>query len=106
MKKFLFSLVMMVTCSLSLADTYVNGYHRKDGTYVQPHYRSSPNSTKLDNYSTIGNVNPYTGQPGTVNPYPSNTFTAPLNGSNPFFGQQPSQNPYGSSQNNGLTYGR
>jgi hypothetical protein len=22
------------------ADTYVDGYFRKDGTYVQPHYRA------------------------------------------------------------------
>lgn len=53
----------------SHADTYVNGYQRRDGTYVQGHYRTSPNNTKLDNYSTYGNVNPYTGQQGTVNPY-------------------------------------
>lgn len=44
---------------------HVNGYTRKDGTYVAPHYRSAPNSTKADNWSTKGNVNPYTGKPGT-----------------------------------------
>jgi len=33
--------------------------------YVQPHYRSSPNNTKSDNWSTYGNVNPYTGKVGT-----------------------------------------
>jgi hypothetical protein len=54
------------------ADTYVNGYVRKDGTYVQPHYRTDPDSTKLNNYSTQGNVNPYTGQAGTVDPYATN----------------------------------
>lgn len=32
------------------ADTYVDGYYRKDGTYVQPHTRSSPNSQRYDNY--------------------------------------------------------
>ena len=47
------------------AQTYVNGYTRSDGTYVQGHYRSSPNSTQRDNYSTYGNVNPYTGRTGT-----------------------------------------
>jgi len=31
----------------------------------QGHYRSSPNSTQRDNYSTYGNTNPYTGQRGT-----------------------------------------
>lgn len=50
------------------ADTYVRGYTRQDGTYVAPHYRSSPNSTPLDNWSTRGNVNPYTGQQGTRSP--------------------------------------
>lgn len=49
----------------------VRGYTRKDGTYVAPHYRSSPNSTKSDNYSTKGNTNPYTGKQGTKDPYSS-----------------------------------
>lgn len=47
----------------------VRGHIRKDGTYVQPHQVTNRNSTKLDNYSTKGNVNPYTGKPGTVDPY-------------------------------------
>ena len=46
-------------------DHYVSGYTRSDGTYVQPHYQTNPNGTRDDNYSTQGNVNPYTGQPGT-----------------------------------------
>ncbi len=51
-------------------DVHVRGYFRSDGTYVAPHYRSAPNSTTLDNWSTKGNVNPYTGRVGTRNPYP------------------------------------
>ena len=31
------------------ADTYVKGYTKQDGTYVAPHYRSSPNNTPMDN---------------------------------------------------------
>lgn len=46
---------------------HVNGYTKKDGTYVAPHYRSAPNGTKADNWSTKGNVNPYTGKEGTKN---------------------------------------
>ena len=46
-------------------DVYVKGYHRKDGTYVQPHYLTSPDLTRNNNYSTYGNQNPYTGQWGT-----------------------------------------
>lgn len=43
----------------------VRGYYRPStGTYVQPHYRTSPNRTKWDNWSTRGNINPYTGKRG------------------------------------------
>lgn len=47
---------------------YTHGYVRKDGTYVQGYHATNPNGTKLDNYSTRGNVNPWTGQPGTKPP--------------------------------------
>lgn len=46
-------------------DAQVKGYIRNDGTYVQPHVRTSPNSSSFDNYSTQGNSNPYTGQRGS-----------------------------------------
>ena len=46
----------------------VRGYTKKNGTYVQPRHRTSPNKTKNDNWSTKGNVNPYTGKPGSKNP--------------------------------------
>ncbi|MGO8969005.1 MAG: hypothetical protein ACLQDQ_05475 [Myxococcaceae bacterium] len=46
----------------------VRGYEKKDGTYVAPHTQTAPNATKADNYSTKGNVNPYTGKKGTKNP--------------------------------------
>lgn len=47
------------------SSTYVNGYTKSNGTYVQGHYRSSQNSTNHDNYSTVGNSNPYTGTSGS-----------------------------------------
>jgi len=47
---------------------YVHGYTKKNGTYVAPHHRSAPNHTKSDNWSTKGNINPYTGKVGTKNP--------------------------------------
>lgn len=43
----------------------VGGYGKSNGTYVAPSYATNPNSTKSDNYSTKGNVNPYTGKAGT-----------------------------------------
>jgi hypothetical protein len=58
------SLALLLGSPLT-ADVKVKGYYRKDGTYVAPHYRSSPNSTSADNWSTKGNVNPYTGKEGT-----------------------------------------
>ena len=51
------------------ANVYVKGYYRSNGTYVDPHYRTSPNSTISDNYSTWGNSNPYTGQKGYYRGY-------------------------------------
>jgi hypothetical protein len=67
MKKLAIIILALISLS-AFADTYVRGYTKQNGTYVEPHYRSSPNGTTLDNYSTKGNVNPYTGQVGTVNP--------------------------------------
>ncbi len=52
-------------------DTWVNGYYRGDGTYVQGHYRSAPDGNPYNNYSTEGNVNPYTGATGTARPAPN-----------------------------------
>jgi hypothetical protein len=46
----------------------VRGHTTKNGKYVAPHYQTNPNGTKSDNWSTKGNVNPITGQPGTKNP--------------------------------------
>ena len=55
---------------------HVNGYTRKDGTYVAPYVRTAPNSTKADNWSTQGNVNPYTGEEGTKRTDNSHTSSA------------------------------
>lgn len=60
----LFGMMLLPICAD--AQTYVKGYHRKDGTYVQGYYRSNRNNTNHDNYSTKENANPYTGKSGTV----------------------------------------
>jgi hypothetical protein len=44
---------------------YVAPHTTKAGTYVDGHYQSNPNGSKSDNWSTAGNVNPYTGKAGT-----------------------------------------
>ena len=84
---------IIVFSSVASAQVHVRGYTRKDGTYVAPHYRSSPNSTKLDNYSTRGNVNPYTGAMGTKDPYPAINSGYGNSQSSGSYG-----NPYGSSR--------
>jgi hypothetical protein len=46
----------------------VKAYTTKKGRHVKAHERSAPNATQKDNYSTKGNVNPYTGKKGTKKP--------------------------------------
>lgn len=60
---------VLISSTANAKDTYVHGYYRNNGTYVQPHHRSAPDNNVWNNYSTQGNVNPYTGKAGTVNPY-------------------------------------
>lgn len=48
----------------------VRGYYKPStGRYIAPHYKTTPNRTKFDNFSTKGNYNPYSGKKGTVNHY-------------------------------------
>jgi hypothetical protein len=67
MKTIIAVVLVLVSAAVS-AQVHVKGYTKKDGTYVAPHERTAPNGTINDNYSTKGNVNPYTGKEGTVQP--------------------------------------
>lgn len=62
--------------SIADAAVRVRGYYRKDGTYVQPHYRSNPDGNPYNNWSFPGNVNPYTGKiaPGNPDTYLRNYY--------------------------------
>jgi hypothetical protein len=71
MKKLAIALTALLAAAPAFADTVVNGYIRRDGTYVRPHVRSSPNGYRYDNWSTGGNINPYTGTRGTTRTYDS-----------------------------------
>jgi hypothetical protein len=53
--------LLLAPTQVTLADVWVNGYTRSNGTYVQGHYRSSPDGNPYNNYSFPGNTNPYTG---------------------------------------------
>ena len=66
MRFLLFTFSILIFATSFSQDVHVNGYYRSNGTYVQPHYRSEPNNTNSDNFSTVGNVNPYTGQSGNI----------------------------------------
>ena len=81
-KTFISSLLVVIVllgslsfASLVEAKVKVKGYTKQNGTYVQPYIKSSPNKSKLDNYSTKGNINPYTGKKGTISPYKAPKIT-------------------------------
>jgi len=76
MKKLIVLAVLLFLASDASAE-WVNGYWKdtnrngvKD-TYVSPYIRSAPDGNPYNNYTTQGNVNPYTGNRGTVNPAPT-----------------------------------
>ena len=78
MKKILATILLLISLILfsgfitftEARSIRVRGYTRRSsGTYVQSYRRTSPNRNKWDNYSTKGNINPYTSRKGTVNPY-------------------------------------
>jgi hypothetical protein len=75
-------------------DQSVRGYYRQDGTYVAPYHRTTPNKNLYDNYSSRGNLNPWTGQQGSKR----NEFSNPpaYNRSSPFY--TPSYPSYPSPQ--------
>ncbi len=64
-------LLVILTSLLSVTvfaqeDVHVRSYTRTNGTYVPNHYRTPKNNTINDNYTTKGNVNPYTGKSGYI----------------------------------------
>ena len=78
--KFFLCVLLSVLPFLSFSsDVYVQGYTRKDGTHVEGYYRSAPNSTTSDNFSTYGNINPYTGELGTKRFKESNDYSYSYN---------------------------
>lgn len=94
MKKLMMLFVVIAVSQSSLADNYVNGYMRRDGTYVQPHYQTQGDKNPYNNYSTQGNSNPYTGQQGYRDPVQVQQQYAPQHyngGGYNQYGQQPRQ---------------
>ncbi len=92
--------LLVASVSWATAQVRVEGYTRNNGTYVAPHYRSSPDSSYNNNWSVSPNVNPYTGQQGSRSPTyndrpPSNDY---LGGSG--------NSLYGGSRSGSSIYGR
>lgn len=50
MKKMI--LLLLLASASAQAGGYVQGYTRRDGTYVPGYYRSVPNANRFDNYSS------------------------------------------------------
>lgn len=64
------AITFALTNSAEAKTVKVKSYYKPStGTYVNSYYKTSSNKTKLDNYSTKGNYNPYTGKKGYVSPY-------------------------------------
>ena len=64
-----FLVLFLAVPSFAARPVKVKSTVTKTGTVKQPHYRTAPNKTKMDNYGTKGNTNPYTGKKGTKDPY-------------------------------------
>lgn len=74
MKRIINTLVILgLILSFSIVEAKtikVNSYYKPSiGRYVNSYFKTSPNKTKIDNYSSKYNYNPYTGKKGSVNPY-------------------------------------
>lgn len=90
MKNVFFLIVLFFTTALTFAqsEVWVNGYTRSNGTYVQGYYRTAPDYTINNNWSTVGNVNPHTGRAGTVSrssSYSSTYYKAPTTYSQSYY---------------------
>lgn len=69
MKKIFIGILIIIatfflTSKSALAYVRVRSYTRSNGKYVSPYYRSNSNSYRWDNYSSRGNINPWTGKKG------------------------------------------
>ena len=64
MKAIITLIIAAIGISTATADVYVNAYTKKNGAFVQGHYRSNSDGNFYNNWSTKGNVNHYTGKHG------------------------------------------
>jgi hypothetical protein len=67
-------LLPFVVCFFSISlfsqkDAAIYGYIKKDGSFIQPIYRTSPRNSMLQYYCNTGSFNPYTGLPDWTEAY-------------------------------------
>ena len=67
-------LLSFVVCFFSISlfsqkDAAVYGYIKKDSSFIQPIYRTSPRNSMLQYYCNTGSFNPYTGLPDWTEAY-------------------------------------
>lgn len=79
MKKIGMAIIAVMLIASTACAEWVNGYTKRNGTYVGGYNRSDRDSTVTNNYSFSGNTNPYTGAVGT------NRYTS--SSSSPYFNQ-------------------
>jgi len=60
--------VVALVPTSAATQVHVDGYTRRDGTYVAPHYRSRPDNSYNNNWNVSPNINPYTGERGHSQP--------------------------------------
>ena len=73
-------ITILATGANAQGSNWVRGHVRSDGTYVAPHLRTNPDSSRYNNYSSSPNINPYTGRSGTVDPNPYSGYRSPYGG--------------------------
>lgn len=84
-------LALFALSSIAFAgQTSVRGYYKSNGTYVAPHVRTTPNSSRMDNYSYPGNYNP---NKGAITPYSTSPRQNYPSNPNPY-DQDKVKNPY------------
>jgi hypothetical protein len=55
MKRLIFIVALVALCGAAVAQTYVPGHTRNDGTYVQGHMRAAPDANRYNNQGSQTN---------------------------------------------------
>lgn len=78
--------LLLIGMTATLAAEYVNGYTRRDGTYVSGYYRTPPDSNPYNNQAYPGNYNYNTGRttPGDQSDYLSDYYSRPSRNSSDY----------------------